>query len=67
MASLDVESPFTNINLEETIQNCVNVLLFDKPKIDNLIKQDLYDLLSAAAKESFFIFDNSQILSNIVK
>ena len=32
------------------IENCVN---------DNLTKQDLYDLLSAAAEESFFIFDNS--------
>ena len=34
-------------------------MFFDKSKIDDLTKQDLYDLLSAAAKESFFIFDNS--------
>ena len=34
-------------------------MFFDKSKIDNLIKQDVYDLLSAAAKESFLIFDNS--------
>ena len=34
-------------------------MFFDKSKIDNLTKQDLYDLLSAAAKESFFIFNNS--------
>ena len=34
-------------------------MFFDKSKIDNLTKQDEYDLLSAAAKESFFIFDNS--------
>ena len=59
MASLDVDSLFTNIPLEETIEKCVNDLFFDKSKIDNLTKQDLYDLLSAAAKESFFIFDNS--------
>ena len=59
MASLDVESLFTNIPLEETIENCVNDLFFDKSKIDNLTKQDLYDLLSAVAEESFFIFDNS--------
>ena len=56
MTSLDVESLFTNIPLEETIENCVNDLLFDKSKIDNLAKQDLYDLLSAAAKETFFYF-----------
>ena len=34
-------------------------MLFDKSTIDNLTKQDVHDLLSAAAKESFFIFDNS--------
>ena len=40
MASLDVESLFTNIALEETIENCVNNLYFDKSKIDNLTKKD---------------------------
>ena len=59
MASLDIESLFTNIPLEETIENCVNDLFLDKSKIDNLTKQDVYDLLPATAKESFFIFDNS--------
>ena len=53
MAILDVESLFTNIPLEETIENCVNDLFFDKYKIDNLTKQDVHDLLSAAGKESF--------------
>ena len=41
MASLDVESLFTNIPAEETIENCVNGLYFDKSKIDKLTKQDL--------------------------
>ena len=50
MASLVVEDLLTNITLEETIENCVNDLFFDKSKIDNLTKQNLYDLLSAAAK-----------------
>ena len=45
--------------MEETIENCINELLLDKSKIDNLTKQDLHDLLSAAAKGSSFIFDNS--------
>ena len=35
------------------------IFFFDKSKIDNLTKQDLYELLSTAAKESSFIFDNS--------
>ena len=38
MASLGVESLFTYISLEETIENCVNDLYFDKSKIDNLNK-----------------------------
>ena len=59
MSSLDVESLIANIPLEGTIENSVNDLFFDKYKIDNLAKQDLYDLLSAAAKEWFYIFDNS--------
>ena len=59
MAILDVESLFTNISLEETIENCLHDLLFDKSTTDNLTKEDVHDLLSAAAKESFFIFDNS--------
>ena len=31
----------------------------DQSKIDDLTKQDLYDLLSAAEKESYLILDNS--------
>ena len=59
VASLDVESLFTNMPLEETIENCVNDLFFDKPKVDIVTNQGVYNLLSAAAQESFFIFDNS--------
>ena len=59
MASLDVENLFTNIPLEETIENCANDLFLDKSKIDNLAKQGLYVLLSAAVKGSFFNFGNS--------
>ena len=46
-------------SVEETIENCVNDLFFDKSKIDNLTKQDVHDLLSSAVKKLFFIFDNS--------
>ena len=53
MTSLDAESLFANILLEETIENYVNDLFFDKSKIENLTKQDVHE------KESFFIFDNS--------
>ena len=55
MATLDVESLFTNIPLEGMVENSID-LFFDNSKIDNLTKQDVYDLLSAAAKESFLKF-----------
>ena len=35
------------------------MICFLKSKIDNLTKQDFYHLLSPAAKESFFIFNNN--------
>ena len=54
MASLDVADLFSSIPIEATIENCVNYLFFDKSKIHDLTKQDVYDLLSAAAKESLF-------------
>ena len=43
MASLEVESLFIIIPLEETIGNCVNDLFFDNSKIDYLTEQDVYD------------------------
>ena len=54
MASLDVADLFSSIPIEATIENCVNYLFFDKSKIHDLTKQDVYDLLSFAAKESLF-------------
>ena len=38
MTSLDVESHFTNIPLQETIDLCVELLLNDKPNIDGFTK-----------------------------
>ena len=55
MASLDVESLFTNFPLEETIKNCVNDLFSNSFYSDKLSRKDLYEL---AATESSFIFDN---------
>ena len=58
MASLDVESLFTNIPLEETIKNCVNDLFTNNFYSGKLSRKDLYDLLKLATTESSFIFDN---------
>ena len=43
MASLDVESLFTNIPLEETIKNCVNDLLSNNFYSGKLSRKDLYE------------------------
>ena len=58
MASLDVESLFTNVPLEETIKNCVNNLFSSNFYSGKLSRKDLYDLLKIATTESSFIFDN---------
>ena len=58
MASLDIESLFTNIPLEETTKNCVNDLFSSNVYSGKLSRKDLYDLLKVATTESSFIFDN---------
>ena len=58
MASLAVESLFTNISLEETIKNCVNDLFSNNFYSGRLSRKDLYDLLKIATTKSSFIFDN---------
>ena len=58
VASLDVESLFTNIPLEESFKNCVNDLFFNNFYSGKLSRKDWYELLKLAATESSFIFDN---------
>ena len=58
MASLDVESLFTNIPLEETIKNCVNDLFSNNFYSGKLSRKGLYELLKLSTTESSFIFDN---------
>ena len=57
MASLDIESLFTNIPLKEVIDICIHDLFCDTNTIQNLDRNDLRKLLNPAAYESFFIFD----------
>ena len=56
MASLDVESLFTNIPLNEVIDICIDTLLWDANAIHNLDRNDMRELLPSASIESFFIF-----------
>ena len=56
-ASLDVESLFTNIPLEETINNIINDLFLATDKINNFEREELKQHLIFAVYESFFISD----------
>ena len=58
MASLDVESLFTNTPLDEIIENCINDLFANNDTVYNFIKEDLKELLKFPSCESFFTFDN---------
>ena len=58
MASLDVESLFTNIPLEETIKKCVNDLFSNNFYSGKSSRTDFYELLRLETTESSFISDN---------
>ena len=58
MASFDVESLFTNIPFQETIDLCVDLLFNDKPKIDGFTKTDFHELLTVTFSESLILFNN---------
>ena len=58
MASFDVESLFTNIPLQETIDLCVDLLFNNKPNIDKFTKTDFHELLTVTLSESLILFNN---------
>ena len=58
VTSLDVDSLFTNIPLDETIDICVDNLYNDSENPPNIPKHDFRNLLNIATKESFFMFNN---------
>ena len=59
MGSLDVDSLFTNIPLEETIDICTNTLFENTEKVEGLSKIEFREVLSLATKESYFILTDS--------
>ena len=58
MGSLDVDSLFTNIPLDETIDICINQLFENTDTVEGFKKSELKQLLCLATKESYFIFNN---------
>ena len=59
MGSLDVDSLFTNIPLEEAIEICTNELFKESETVEGLSKTEFKELLSLATKDSHFIFDGA--------
>ena len=57
MASLDVESLFTNIPLQETIDLCVELLFNYKPNIDGFNITGFHELLTVTMSESLVLFE----------
>ena len=58
MASLDVESLFTNIRLEETINISCDSIFAKEAKINNFSRSDFEKLLRMALQNNFFNFDS---------
>ena len=56
MGSLDVDSLFTNIPFEETINICTNLLYSNEDIIEGINKFEFKNLLSLIAQGSYFIF-----------
>ena len=58
MASLDVDSLFTNIPLEQTVDICIDSLCKDVENSPEIPKDVFHNLFTVATKESFFMFYN---------
>ena len=57
MASLDVDSLFTNVPLEENINICVNELFKSNSSIHGPNEKQITEMLSLTTKESIILFD----------
>ena len=58
MRSLDVDSLFTNIPLDKTIDICVNHPFENTDTVEGFTKSELKQLLCLATKGSYFIFNS---------
>ena len=58
MLSLDVDSLFTNVPLDETIKICIDELLKSDMTVSGLNKKEMFEMLSLTSKESIILFDN---------
>ena len=56
MASFDIQSLFTNIPLDETIDICVDVVYNNRKQVKGMLKCFCKQLLTLSVKSSFFPF-----------
>ena len=57
MGSLDLDSLFTNIPLDETVDICVNQFFENTDTVEGFIKSEHKQLLCLTIKEPYFIFN----------
>ena len=57
MTSFDIDSLFTNLPLDETIELCVKKLFKGKKKVKGFDRNQFKTLLQFATKKSFFLFN----------
>ena len=57
MTSFDVDSLFTNLPLQETIDLCIKKLFQRKKKVNGMSEREFRTLLELATKTSFFTFN----------
>ena len=58
MVSLDVDSLFTNVPLDETIKICIDELFKSEMTVCGLNRKEMFEMLSLTLKESIILFDN---------
>ena len=59
MASLDIDSLFTNLPLNETIDICIENIFQNKNTVNKFDKNNFRKMLTLATKESYFVFDKN--------
>ena len=59
MGSFDIQSLFTNIPLDETINICVDRAFQNKKKVKGLLKRHFKQLLALVVKSSCFVFNDT--------
>ena len=57
LASFDIQSLFTNIPLDGTIDICVDMVYNKRKKVKGMLKRHFKQLLTLSVKSSFFVFN----------